>query len=336
MRTLWRVLIVIGLVVVLLVGAVGLFAWHTVRASFPQVSGEVTTPGLTAPVTVVRDSLGIPQIYADGLEDLFFAQGYVHAQDRFWEMDVRRHITSGRLSEMFGKSQVTTDSFLRTLGWRRIAEQELPLLSQRSRVILDSYSKGVNAYLATHADDRISLEYAVLGLQNLPMARVAIGTPSTPCWTAMLAFGEAIPAPPVIRDRGIIAWAACNNSKPGRHGVHCWTIQASAGWSRRHLEAERDFVTASLREAFAEIVGLPGLATIAETSHRWRFALSGSAGSEAIWDPATQLGVCGDWLIGAGVENAWLSGRRLAELILTGVEQHHPQMRIGTAARLSR
>ncbi len=177
---------------------------------------------------------------------------------------------------------------------------------------------------------------AVLGLQNLPMARVAIGTPSTPCWTAMLAFGEAIPAPPVIRDRGIIAWAACNTSKPGRHGVHCWTIQASAGWSRRHLEAERDFVTASLREAFAEIVGLPGLATIAETSHRWRFALSGSAGSEAIWDPATQLGVCGDWLIGAGVENAWLSGRRLAELILTGVEQHHPQMRIGTAARLSR
>ena len=166
MRTLWRVLIVLGLVVVLLVGAVGLFAWHTVRASFPQVSGEVTTPGLTAPVTVVRDSLGIPQIYADGLEDLFFAQGYVHAQDRFWEMDVRRHITSGRLSEMFGKSQVTTDSFLRTLGWRRIAEQELPLLSQRSRVILDSYSKGVNAYLATHADDRISLEYAVLGLQN--------------------------------------------------------------------------------------------------------------------------------------------------------------------------
>ena len=78
--------------------------------------------GLTAPVTVIRDDLGVPQLYADGLEDLFAAQGYVHAQDRFWEMDVHRHITAGRLSEMFGESQVTTDSFLRTFGWRRIAQ----------------------------------------------------------------------------------------------------------------------------------------------------------------------------------------------------------------------
>jgi penicillin amidase len=81
-------------------------------------------------------------------------------------MDVRRHITSGRLSEMFGKSQIETDSFLRTLGWRRIAEQEVPMLSERSRQILDAYAKGVNAYLSDHAGDQLSLEYAVLGLQN--------------------------------------------------------------------------------------------------------------------------------------------------------------------------
>ncbi len=166
MRTLWRVLIVVGLVLVLLLGGVALFAVHTVRASFPQTSGEISVPGLAAPVTVVRDDLGIPDIYADSIPDLFFAQGYVHAQDRFWEMDVRRHITAGRLSEMFGESQVSTDAFLRTLGWRRIAEQELPLLSERSRQILDAYAEGVNAYLADHADDRLSLEYAVLGLQN--------------------------------------------------------------------------------------------------------------------------------------------------------------------------
>ena len=123
-------------------------------------------PGLAAPVTVSRDGLGIPDIYAESVGDLFFAQGYVHAQDRFWEMDVRRHITAGRLSEMFGESQVPTDSFLRTLGWRRIAEEEVPLLSERSRLILDSYAKGVNAYLADHSGAELSLEYAVLGLQN--------------------------------------------------------------------------------------------------------------------------------------------------------------------------
>ena len=166
MSALWRVLGVIGLVIALAVGGVVLYGVHTVRASFPVVSGELTVDGLTAPVTVIRDDLGIPQLYAEGLEDLFAAQGYVHAQDRFWEMDVRRHITAGRLSEMFGESQVTTDSFLRTLGWRRVAEQELPMLSARSRRILDAYASGVNAYLADHRGDRLSLEYAVLGLQN--------------------------------------------------------------------------------------------------------------------------------------------------------------------------
>jgi penicillin amidase len=132
-RTFWRVVGVIGLVLVLILGGVVLFAWHSVKASYPTTSGTVAVPGLAAPVTVIRNNLGIPQIYADSPADLFFAEGYVHAQDRFWEMDVRRHITSGRLSEMFGKSQVTTDSFLRTLGWRRIAEAELPMLSDRSR-----------------------------------------------------------------------------------------------------------------------------------------------------------------------------------------------------------
>ena len=75
MRTLWRVLGIVGLVVVLLLGGIALFAVHTVRASFPQTSGELSVPGLGAPVTVVRDDLGIPDIYADTVPDLFFAEG---------------------------------------------------------------------------------------------------------------------------------------------------------------------------------------------------------------------------------------------------------------------
>ncbi len=112
-----RVFGVIALVLVLVVGGVGLFGVHTVRDSFPQTSGEIST-GVTAPVKVNRDSFGVPQIYAENISDLFFAQGFVHAQDRFWEMDVRRHITAGRLSEMFGESQIETDSFLRTVRQR--------------------------------------------------------------------------------------------------------------------------------------------------------------------------------------------------------------------------
>ncbi|MFN3307891.1 MAG: penicillin acylase family protein, partial [Anaerolineales bacterium] len=115
---------------------------------------------------VHRDRMGIPHIYAATLHDLFFAQGYVHAQDRFWQMDFWRHIGSGRLSEMFGASQVKTDAFLRTLGWRQLAEQEYNQLSEESKAILQAYSEGVNAYLKEHQGASLSLEYAILGLMS--------------------------------------------------------------------------------------------------------------------------------------------------------------------------
>lgn len=153
--------------VVLLTGALaaGFGAW-TIQRSFPQVSGELALDGLDGEVTVQRDALGIPVITAGDSHDLFFAQGYVHAQDRFWEMDFRRHVTSGRLSELFGQSQLGTDRFLRTLGWRAVAEEEVAALDETTRGYYDSYAEGVNAYLADHDGAEASLEYAVLGLQN--------------------------------------------------------------------------------------------------------------------------------------------------------------------------
>ena len=97
-----RWLLFAAIVVVLaLVGLAGVSV-ATVRRSFPQTDGEISLPGLTAPVEVLRDDRGVAHLYADNAEDLFEAQGYVHAQDRFFEMDVRRHITAGRLSELFG------------------------------------------------------------------------------------------------------------------------------------------------------------------------------------------------------------------------------------------
>jgi penicillin amidase len=122
--------------------------------------------GLDAPVEIYRDSLGVPQIYASTEHDLFFAQGYVHAQDRFWQMDFWRHIGSGRLAEMFGESQLDTDIFLRTLGWARVAQEELATLDPASSKVLDAYAAGVNAYLADHRGSELSLEYAVLKLLN--------------------------------------------------------------------------------------------------------------------------------------------------------------------------
>lgn len=155
----------VAVVVVIALVAAGFVVW-TIQRSFPQQDGIVKAAGLTSEVTVHRDDLGVPTIVADSTHDLFFAQGYVHAQDRFWEMDFRRHVTSGRLSELFGASQLGTDAFLRTLGWRRIAEQEVTALDGRSRGYYDAYAEGVNAYLAEHDGADVSLEYALLGLQN--------------------------------------------------------------------------------------------------------------------------------------------------------------------------
>lgn len=161
-------LLVIALVLLLVAGIGGGTFWTigTVRDSFPQTTGSLKLKGLQDPVTVQRDSQGVPQVYADSSHDLFTAQGYVQAQDRFWEMDVRRHTTAGRLSEMFGESQVKTDAFLRTLGWRRVAEREYTKLSPETKANLKAYTAGVNAYLKDHEGSAASLEYAGLELTN--------------------------------------------------------------------------------------------------------------------------------------------------------------------------
>ncbi|MBD7958431.1 penicillin acylase family protein [Microbacterium sp. Sa4CUA7] len=153
-----------AIVVVALIAASAV-VW-TIQRSFPQLDGTVELAGLAGEVEVLRDELGVPTIVAGSSDDLFFAQGFVHAQDRFWEMDFRRHVTSGRVSELFGESQLPTDLFLRTLGWREIAEQEVAALDEETRGYYEAYADGVNAYLADHDGAEASFEYAVLGLQN--------------------------------------------------------------------------------------------------------------------------------------------------------------------------
>ncbi|MEO6019249.1 MAG: penicillin acylase family protein [Knoellia sp.] len=134
-----------------------------VRRSFPQTEGEIVIPGLSSKVSVLRDDRGIPQIYGDSVTDIAKAQGYVHAQDRFFEMDLRRHITAGRLSELVGDAGLETDKVIRTMGWRRIAEAELPTLEPSTRTYLQAYADGVNAYLRGRSPSQASLEYVVLG-----------------------------------------------------------------------------------------------------------------------------------------------------------------------------
>ena len=171
---------VLAVVVVLLVVVglgVGAVAWITGRA-LPETSGTLRIPGLGATATVRRDVNGIAQIEATDPHDLFMAQGYVHAQERMWQMEVWRHISSGRLAELFGPGSVDDDRFIRTLGWRQAAERDLALLAPETRAVLDAYAAGVNAWLDTHRD-------------KLGLAFVATGADPEP-WTPLdtLAWGK--------------------------------------------------------------------------------------------------------------------------------------------------
>jgi penicillin amidase len=153
--------VVLALVATLVAGVV------VARRPVPQMDGTLRLDGLSAKVEVLRDAKGIPQVYADTPADLFRAQGFVQAQDRFFEMDFRRHVTAGRISELLGESTVETDMYIRTMGWRRVATREYDLLAPDTKAYLEAYSDGVNAYLNGKSATDLSLEYTALALTGL-------------------------------------------------------------------------------------------------------------------------------------------------------------------------
>lgn len=151
---------------------------------------------------------------------------------------------------------------------------------------------------------------------------------SEPCWTVMAAFSEPVA---VVRDcwagdgraEGAVGWAARNSAKPGRSGPESWVVQATADWSRRHIDAEPDEVAADLIAAWSHELAVELPPRLVSAAHLWRFARcaegrharSAQGDWGAILDMGRRLGLCGDWLIGPRVESAWLSGTRLAEQI---------------------
>src|SRR5205814_10382687 len=140
----------IVIVVLLLAGAATGYVAVTLRKMLPQTDGTLSFAGLDGQVTVYRDAQGIPQIYAKTTRDLFFAQGVVHAQDRWWQMEFNRHTGLGRISELTGNNEnaLASDIFIRTLGWNRAAQADVDAAPADTLKVLNAYSDGVNGYIA--------------------------------------------------------------------------------------------------------------------------------------------------------------------------------------------
>jgi len=150
MRRFWR-WVGGGFLVLLLLLALALFgAWIWQQGSLPTTEGSLALRGLKAPVTVTRDGWGIPTIRAESEGDALFALGFVHAQDRLFQMDMTRRLGEGRLSQVLGEATVQVDRVMLTLGLYDVARANLRQLSPEARAALDSYVAGVNAYLDTN------------------------------------------------------------------------------------------------------------------------------------------------------------------------------------------
>lgn len=156
-----------GLILLAAVALLLAAAWLYLRQSLPRMNGTLDLPGLSAPVEIIRDSNAIPHIYAKNLADANFALGFVHAQDRLWQMEMNRRIAAGRMSEVFGAATLDTDRFLRTLGVYRLAESMINKYDPETRHDLESYAAGVNAYLATRTGP-LPPEFLILGVTPEP------------------------------------------------------------------------------------------------------------------------------------------------------------------------
>ncbi|MBM3709464.1 MAG: penicillin acylase family protein [Actinobacteria bacterium] len=137
------------------------------RKRLPQINGELSLQGLIKKVEIIRDRWGIPHIYADNLHDLFFAQGFTHAQDRLWQMEIFRRTAVGKLSELFGEIALETDRASRTFGFNRIGKIDLESASKDIHEIIHAYTDGVNAFIK-HPTLKMPVEFTLLKYRVKP------------------------------------------------------------------------------------------------------------------------------------------------------------------------
>lgn len=288
MRAGWRDRLAGGLVLLLLLAAGAVTAaWLHLRSAIPERDGELRVRGLEAPVTVRSDSFAIPHVAADTERDLFFAQGWLHAADRLWQMEVLRRTAAGRLAELFGPEALEADRLLRTLDLWGAAARSVEALGPGARGALEAYAAGVNAWLADR-EGALPPEFVLLGVEPEP-------------WSprASAAVGKVMAL-----------------------DLSAWHRELSRHWAKTHLSTTRFEL---LRPAYpgwgptvleaAAVADLPYLETVADTGSGATVASlgAGRAGARSRGTPAR---LPWRWLGGLGfsASNGWaVGGSRTAD-----------------------
>ncbi len=185
-------IILLVLLLVIIVAVVGGFLFYndTTQGPLPQASGTLNFASLDGEVEILRDTYGIPHIYASTPHDLFFAQGVVQAQDRWWQMEFARHVGSGAIEELTGQNDSVfgTDVFIRTVGWREAAERDVAAADAASLSAIQAFSDGVNAYITSRSPAQLAFEYRLLGLTGIDITIQPWTPVDTVVWGKVMAW----------------------------------------------------------------------------------------------------------------------------------------------------
>ncbi len=265
------------------------------RRALPLLEGTLTGP-VQAPVQVVRDRWGIPHIQAASADDLFVAQGMVHAQDRLWQIDFQRHLAQGRLSELFGPITLQADRLLRRFAVRPAAEAEVAALDDEERAAMEGYCRGVNAVMAEAIATRhLPIEFALVRHEPQPYT-----VTDAICWSKMMAFGlggnwedELVRARLVAR----LGPEKAARLEPMYHEGHPLALEPGADY--QGLDAALAGVLAEY-ERLLDVTGLEILARGAiPASNNWVVAPARSATGQAILcdDPHLPLQAPAVWYL---------------------------------------
>jgi penicillin amidase len=178
-RTLTR--LVVGLFVLAVVATLG--TYYYLRRSLPLVNGSITVTGIHGPIDIIRDADAIPHVRATSKSDALFGLGYVHAQDRLWQMEFQRRIGFGRLSEIFGAATLPQDRFLRTVGFGRAARAAWKGMPQWAKDQITAYTDGVNAFIRANHGARLPPEFSLLRFEPEPWTG-----PDVAVWVKMMSW----------------------------------------------------------------------------------------------------------------------------------------------------
>jgi len=195
MRRLLRVVLLLFALAAIVVAGLGVYV---IRRPFPVVRGQLQIPGVRAPVEIIRDRWGIPHIRAASEHDAFFAQGFVTAQDRLWQMDYDRQRALGRWAEWAGPAALQEDRLVRTFRLERAARADWNVSSPTAQAMLEAYTTGVNAFITTTRT--LPIEYTILDttpesweawhcLAVYKVRNMLMGTYEMKLWRARLALG---------------------------------------------------------------------------------------------------------------------------------------------------